>query len=73
MECSDIRFHSEHPLERSLPLSNGMILFIGEQMDAQLVRMIRNGATPVVPKHSHPAPPFVLSIYSNFYARGLAF
>ena len=73
MECSDIRFHSEHPRERSLLLSDGMILFIGEQMDAQQVHMVRNGAIPVAAPYSHPAPPFDLSIYSNFHARGLAF
>jgi len=50
-----------------------MILFIGEQMDAQQVHMIRDGAAPVAAPYSHPAPPFVLSIYSNFRARGLAF
>jgi hypothetical protein len=50
-----------------------MILFVGEQMKAQQVCMIRDGDTPAVAKYSHPAPSFVLSIYSNFRARGLAF
>ena len=68
-----MHFHSEHPVERTLLLSNGMILFVGEQMDAQQVHMVGDGAIPAAAPYSHPAPPFVLSIYSNFYARGLAF
>jgi hypothetical protein len=48
-------------------------LFVGEQMDAQQVRMVLDAETTAAAPISYPAPPFVLSIYSNFRARGLAF